>query len=76
MRSDAKKRTRNQSVVSEIKSLSKKLQVASEPQKAQEVAKDLISCYDQAVSKGIIPRGRADRRKSRISKFLTTLKKK
>jgi small subunit ribosomal protein S20 len=77
MRSDAKKRARNQATVSELKTLSKKLlALSSEPAKAKEAGQALISRYDRAVSKGAIPRGRADRRKSRISAFLAKLSKK
>ncbi len=78
MRSDAKKRARNQAAVSELKTLSKKLVALSstDPAKAKEVGQHLISRYDRAVSKGAIPRGRADRRKSRISAFLSKISKK
>ena len=77
MRSDAKKKARNQAVTSELHTLSKKLaQAADEPAKAKEIAAQLISRYDGAVSHGVIPRGRADRRKSRIVKFVSKLKKK
>jgi small subunit ribosomal protein S20 len=77
MRSDAKKAARNQAALSELKSLSKKLvQNAGEPQKAKEVAAHLIARYDRAVTKGIIPRGRADRRKSRIAQYVAKLSKK
>ena len=76
MRSDAKKAARNQAAVSELKTLSKKLAATSEAAKAKEVARDLISCYDRAVSRGIIPRGRADRRKSRIAQHVAKLNKK
>lgn len=77
MRSDAKKKARNQAALSELKTLSKKLtQAAAEPKKAEQVAAELISKYDKAVSKGAIPRGRADRRKSRIAQFVASLKKK
>ena len=76
MRSDAKKEARNKAALSELKTLSKKLvQSASEPAKAKEVAADLISHYDKAVSRGVIPRGRADRRKSRVTQFVAKLKK-
>lgn len=75
MRSDAKKRARNQAALSELKSLDKKLQTLdSSPAKAQEFAVEVISHYDRAVSRGIIPRGRADRKKSRIAQFLAKLK--
>ena len=75
MRSDAKKSAKNQAAVSELKTLSKKLaQLAGDPAKARDVGALAMSRYDKAVSRGIIPRGRADRRKSRIAKFLATLK--
>ncbi len=77
MRSDAKKRLRNQTAISELKTLDHKLRtLAQEPQKALEVAQIAFSRYDRAVSRGIIPRGRADRRKSRIKKFLNQITKK
>ncbi|MBI3306320.1 MAG: 30S ribosomal protein S20 [Candidatus Omnitrophica bacterium] len=76
MRSDAKKRSRNQEAISEIKTLSQKLLTLSgDRSKAQELAQRVISRYDRAVSRGIIPRGRADRRKSRIAAFLAKIKK-
>ena len=74
MRSDAKKRDRNQAAVSELKTLSQKLaSLKDQPEKAREVAMRAISRYDRAVNRGIIPRGRADRRKSRIALFLAKL---
>ncbi len=77
MRSDAKKRDRNQSVLSEIHTLSKKLaQLSEDPAKAKAMASELVSCYDKAVGRGIIPRGRADRRKSRIAHFMVRIQKK
>lgn len=77
MRSDEKKRLRNQAVTSELKTLSQKLlTLKSEPEKARELALRVISRFDRAVSKGIIPKGRADRKKSRVAKFLASLGKK
>ena len=77
IRSDSKKRAKNLAVLSELKSLSKKLaQLASEPEKAQAIGATLVARYDHAVSKGVIPHGRADRRKSRIALFLAKIKKK
>jgi ribosomal protein S20 len=77
MRSDAKKQARNQATTSELHTLSKKLvQSAGEPAKAKEIAAQLVSRYDRAVSRGVVPRGRADRHKSRVAKFLAKLKKK
>ena len=77
MRSDEKKRLRNQAATSELKTLSQKLlTLKSEPEKARELALRVISRFDRAVSKGIIPKGRADRKKSRVAKFLASLEKK
>ncbi|HOW88254.1 MAG TPA: 30S ribosomal protein S20, partial [Candidatus Omnitrophota bacterium] len=72
-----KKRAKNLAVLSELKSLSKRLaQLASEPEKAQALASNLVARYDKAVTKNAIPRGRANRRKSRIALFLAKIKKK
>ena len=77
MRSDAKKHSRNLGVLSELRTLSKKLTaLAGEPAKAKEVAQSLISRYDKAVTRGVIPQGRANRRKSRITHFLAKISKK
>ncbi len=77
MRSDAKKEARNQATLSKLRTLNKKLtQAAAEPAKAKTVASELVSAYDKAVTSGAIPRGRADRRKSRIAHFVAKLSKK
>lgn len=74
MRSDAKKHANNQAALSELKTLSKKLvQSASEPARAKEIAANLISRYDKAVSRGVLPRGRANRRKARVTQFVARL---
>ena len=76
MRSDAKKHAANQATISELKTLTQKLKgLATDPAKAKEFAQRVISRYDRAVSRGIIPRGRADRKKSRITRFLASLSK-
>lgn len=77
LRSDKKKRERNQDLVSELKTMKKNLlKLASEPAKAKEYAAKLTSRFDQAAVKGIIPKGRANRNKSRIQSFLASLSKK
>jgi len=75
MKSDLKKRLHNQSVKSELKTLSKKLGVLGKenPTQVKELAHTLTVKYDKAVKMGVIPRGRADRRKSRISLFVNRL---
>lgn len=76
MRSDAKKSTRNQAALSELKTLAQKLwALENEPEKAREFSVRVIRRYDQAVNRRVIPRGRADRKKARIARFLASLKK-
>ena len=72
MRSDTKKRLHNQNVLSELHTLYQKLvnQVAVDLDTAKKQAENLISKLDKAVSHGIIPHGRADRKKARIGKLL------
>lgn len=74
IRSDAKKRARNQATLSELKTLSKKLgAMKDDPAKAREFSRRVISRFDSAVTRGVIPKARADRKKSRIEKFLARL---
>lgn len=75
MRSDRKKRARNLSTVSELHSLDQKMRkLSSETEKAEQIGRLLISRFDRAVSRGIIPKGRANRKKSRIEDFLKKIK--
>ena len=74
LRSDKLKRERNQNMLSELKTMKKNLQkFASEPEKAKEHAAKMIKRFDQAAGKGIIPKGRANRNKSRIQAFIAKL---
>ncbi|MBI4431638.1 MAG: 30S ribosomal protein S20 [Candidatus Omnitrophica bacterium] len=68
MRSDAKKRLRNTAGASAILTIKKSFRQALQTDKtqAQKIGLDLISRVDKAASKGIIPKGRADRVKSRV----------
>ena len=76
IRSDAKKRARNQRALSELKTLKQRLHsLASEPAKAEALAVSVVSRYDRAVSRGLIPRGRGDRNKSRIAAFLAKIRR-
>ena len=72
MRSNLKKQFRNQTTLSELKTLYKKLanQTKASPEQAKETARNLISKLDKAVTRGIIPHGRADRKKARIAHLL------
>ena len=73
MRSSEKKRLRNQSVLSEIRTLKKqyRLLIAQDPKQAETLERRLISTLDKASRKGVIPRGRADRLKARAARART-----
>lgn len=73
MRSDAEKRLKNQATLSELHTLYRKLalQVKANPSEAKTEARDLVSRLDKAVTRGIIPHGRADRKKARIAKLIS-----
>ncbi len=73
MRSDARKRERNLATLTELKTLSKKLLSLTDFAKAKPVAAETIAKYDRAASRGIIPKGRANRKKSRVALFLAKL---
>ena len=76
IRKDSKKRLQNQSVLSELKSLTKKLaEVAKEkPAEAGAFARTVVSKWDRAASSGVVPKGRANRNKARIAGLLSKLK--
>jgi len=71
LRSDKKKNEQNQRILSELNTLNKKLtKTTAETADIEKTGKLLIKKYDQAVSKGAVPKGRADRKKSRIAKLI------
>ena len=72
MRSDAKKRLLNQVAVSELKTRYRKLvtEAKANPEVAREHGRILMSKLDKAVSRGIIPHRRADRKKALIARLL------
>jgi small subunit ribosomal protein S20 len=77
MRSDAKRRLRNETAFTELKTLDKKLRsLATNPDEARQFAHHVISRYDRAASRGIIHPNRAARKKSRIEKLLAKIKAK
>ncbi len=74
LRSNAKKEDRNQTMLSELKTLKKNLlKLQAEPEKAKVVAAKAMKRFDQAAVKGIIPKGRANRNKSRIQALVNKL---
>ena len=77
MRNSARKQLRNRSVKSRLKTFEKRYTVALKTGKKDEAGtalRDAISAFDKAVKFGVIPRGAANRKKSRLTLRLATLK--
>ena len=76
VRSNARKQLRNQTILSAIYTARKSFRSALETDKAKapELGLGLISLVDKAASKGVIPKGRASRLKSRVGAHLSKLK--
>jgi len=73
IRQDKKRNPYNRAVKSSVKTAAKKFQ-AAEGTDADEAYKAVASELDRAAKKGVIPRQRADRRKSRLAKQLNKKK--
>lgn len=77
IRKDAKRRSRNQAALSELHTLWRKFSKLdrSEASQAEILSRELVSKWDRAVTRGMIPKGRANRKKVRIALHLNRLKK-
>jgi small subunit ribosomal protein S20 len=77
MRNSARKQLRNRSVTSRLKSMEKRYNAALKAGKKEEATvalREAISTFDKAVKGGVIPRGAANRKKSRLTLRLASLK--
>ena len=77
MRNSSRKHGQNQSVKSRLKTLEKNFLATVKAGKKEDAAKayrDASSGYDKAAKTGVIHRGTADRKKSRLSLRLAALK--
>lgn len=75
-RQNEKRRIRNKSVKSAIRSAAKKVLVASEKKDAaaaKEALLDMVKRIDSAARKGIVKRNTAARKKSRMQKLVNRL---
>ena len=73
MRTSKKENARNRSVKSALKTMTKKL-VATPADAAEALYREVASELDRAAKKGIIPRSRADRKKSRLARAVNKKK--
>ena len=70
LRQNKKRRLRNKSVKSYLKTITKKVKNAKEQTEAIELLKEAYKAYDMAVSKGVIHKNNAARHKSRLTRFI------
>lgn len=73
MRSNARKEFRNQGALSAIHTAKKTFRTTTDKAQAEKLGFALISLVDRAASRGIIPKGRANRVKSRVNAHLGKL---
>ena len=77
MRNSARKESRNRSVKSRLKTMEKRYNAAlkgGKKDEAQTALREALSAFDKAVKGGIIPRGTANRKKSRLTLRLASAK--
>lgn len=70
LRKSAKRRLRNQSVRSMLKTLIKSARTAENKSEAEALARRACKMLDKAAEHGIIHKNQAGRRKSRLMRFL------
>ena len=73
LRQSKKRNLRNKMVKSEIKTLIKKLETASDKAQAQNLLKETFSLLDKAVKRNILHQNKVSRTKSRLSRFANNL---
>ena len=67
-------RTRNRAYLSKMKTAMKRVRQSKEKDKAAGALKDVVKLLDQLAAKGVIHRNNAANKKSRLMKFVSTLK--
>lgn len=73
LRQDAKRRMRNRAVMSEVRTMRKKVRNAENAEEATAILPKAVSVIDRAAKRGVIKKRTADRNKSRLSKFVSNL---
>lgn len=71
LRQNEKRRLRNKSVKSYLKTITKKVMNEKEKSKATDLLKEAYKAYDMAVSKAVIHKNNAARKKSHLSKLIS-----
>ena len=70
LRKDAKRRLRNRAVMSQVRSMKKKLRTTTDVEEATALLPRVVSVIDKATKKGVLKKRTADRNKSRLTKYV------
>ncbi len=70
LRQNEKRRLRNRSTKSYLKTIEKKVKNAEAKKEADELLNEAYKAYDKAASKGVIHKNNAARHKSRLTMFV------
>ena len=73
VKTSEKERTRNRAVRSQLRSVIKEVQTASEKEEAVKKLKEVTVLLDKAASQGLIHKKNADRNKSRLTRKVNKL---
>lgn len=73
IRSNEKRRVRNQAALSKVKTLVKKVHGETDKAKAEIILKEAVSYIDKTVNKGHLHRNTAARKKSSLTRFVNKL---
>ena len=74
IRQNERRRVRNKANLSRMKTLIKKVQESKAKEEAVAIYKTAVKFLDQLASKGVIHKNKAANQKSRLTKFVNTLK--
>jgi len=74
VRQSARRHSRNKAGLSKVKTLMKRVQSATEKEKATTALKQAVKYLDQLAAKGVIHRNKAANQKSQLTRFVKTLK--
>ncbi len=71
IKQNQKRRLRNKSYKSFLRTITKKYLRENDPEKKKDLLKEVYSAYDKAVSKGILHKNTASRKKSKLTKHIS-----
>jgi small subunit ribosomal protein S20 len=77
MRNSARKQLQNRAIASRLKTLEKRYNAAIKSGKKEDATAALnlaVSAFDKAAKRGVIPKAKANRKKSRLALRLGTIK--